>query len=77
MTFQPGSIYKESDCKICQCIDNVYVCDTQSCGKVIVTDHTIEKPRTDDSFNNTAVIYTKPKVIISTITPPADCETNK
>lgn len=49
---------------------------------MITTSDTVEKPRTDDKVDDTVVILRKlptkpPKVIISTITPPADCEADK
>jgi hypothetical protein len=28
---QPGTVYRESDCRICQCVDNFYSCDESAC----------------------------------------------
>jgi von Willebrand factor len=28
---KPGTVYRESDCRICQCVDNFYSCDESAC----------------------------------------------
>ncbi|KAJ3643777.1 hypothetical protein Zmor_026489 [Zophobas morio] len=28
---KPGTVYRESDCKVCQCVDNFYTCDESAC----------------------------------------------
>ncbi|GFG33800.1 hypothetical protein Cfor_05142 [Coptotermes formosanus] len=30
---QPGSVVWESECEVCQCIDNQYECDTTACNR--------------------------------------------
>lgn len=80
---RPGSIYKESDCKICQCIDNLYVCDEQSCKREEVSVITVEKPVVNQTIEQSVIVTKKPTVkppthvIINTITPPADCAPEK
>lgn len=75
--FQPGSIYKESDCKICQCIDNLYVCDEQTCQRSQKTIVTVEKPITSQIIEESVIVKKPEKVVISTITPPAVCAPEK
>ncbi|XP_031619378.1 hemocytin isoform X2 [Contarinia nasturtii] len=75
---KPGSVYKESDCKICQCIDNLYVCDVQTCQRQVNSVTTVVKPITSEIIEESITVVKKPEteptqVVISTVTPPADC----
>lgn len=78
---QPGAVYKESDCKVCQCIDNAYVCDTQACKKdrqvIITTDESSVTSKEDKKDIITKDIVTLPVTTINTATPPTRCEPDK
>lgn len=75
---QPGAVYKESDCKVCQCIDNAYVCDTETCTKKIVQSTDIPFEGEDDMRQNqTEKLIIQQQVYTSTVTPPANCDAGK
>lgn len=75
----------ESDCKVCQCIGNAYVCDTETCTKEIVK--VVSKPqrKEDDGFdgeddtnqNITVNTVEQQPIIVNTVTPPAKCDGEK
>jgi len=80
----PGAIKKESQCEICQCINNYYTCDSTFCDNisthkspVIVTTHTpismttkfTEIWTTMSHINEYATI-----LLHSTISPPGKCD---
>lgn len=57
---------KESECEMCQCLENVYVCDMSSCAKppmVIETEMKTVEPSTPPIF-----------IVPSTVAPPPKCE---
>lgn len=58
---------KESDCEVCQCIDNYYLCDTSLCSK------NLEKQLM------TKIVPTESNVMIvkSTVTPPEECDESR
>lgn len=78
-------MYQESDCKICQCIDNVYVCDSESCeikSKNESIKMNAQKPKLETDFVGEPRKSEKRKkppnaVVISTVTPPMKCEAAK
>lgn len=59
---KPGTVYQESHCEFCQCIDNHYVCDKSACAPILTT------PTYEEKTLFTDII---PK---STVTPPNQCE---
>lgn len=67
LSLQPGAIFKESECKTCQCIDNVYVCDDEQCEKI----EKVTVPKESKNVSHSVLI------IQSTVTPPAKCEPEK
>lgn len=56
-------VYRESDCEICQCIDNHYVCDTSACAQVLTT------ALPDEEFET----FPPEFIVKTTVTPPAEC----
>lgn len=60
---KPGTVFRESDCEICQCIDNHYVCDRSACAPVLTT----------PGIPPDVEIFTE-GFIKSTVTPPAECD---
>ncbi|CAK9818181.1 SSPO [Anthophora quadrimaculata] len=80
----PGAVLKESECEICQCINNYYTCDKSSCVSVVSTVNT-EKPVTQQSTEATNVpthlttekgVKVHTMVVLSTVTPPGYCISN-
>lgn len=61
---KPGTVYEESDCEFCQCIDNHYVCDRSACEPLAVTRSIMEKEDVE-LFTD---IFIK-----STVSPPPEC----
>lgn len=57
---RPGTVYAESDCELCQCIDNHYVCDRSACEQPTQMPEEVEMIFTD--------LVTDP-----TLTPPVEC----
>ncbi|XP_053978189.1 hemocytin [Hylaeus volcanicus] len=84
----PGSVLKESECEICQCINNYYTCDTSSCASVTDQGPTEKnvtylptEPTTVSNFPSsekptTPSLEEKTIVVPSTVTPPAYCISN-
>lgn len=74
----PGAVKKESDCEICQCVNNYYTCDTTFCGNTSSSkeSETTTQPSltTQSSWRTTS--YTEEDTILlnSTVTPPAECD---
>lgn len=63
---------------MCQCIDNVYVCDAQTCQRKEKSIVTVVKPITSQIIEESVIVKKEPtQVVISTITPPADCAPEK
>lgn len=67
---------------MCQCIDNVYVCDTQACKKerqvIITKDETITTISNEDKKDVIIKdIVTLPVTTINTATPPIRCDPYK
>lgn len=62
---QPGNVFKESDCEMCQCIHNEYVCDSSHCNIEVfnTSEHTTKVPRHDDVLI----------IVDSTNSPPVKC----
>lgn len=51
-----GSVQKESECEICQCINNYYTCDKSSCVSIInnvTTEKLITQPPTETTTLST------------------------
>lgn len=81
----PGAVRKESDCEICQCINNYYTCDSTSCGNVTTTEgrplgrSSVSEPITEQPSTMPSIYRTTTSSIEeffphSTLTPPADCD---
>ena len=62
---KPGTLYKESECKICQCVDNFYLCDVSTCEG--------ENGEVTEYTEETQTLEQKTVHVISTITPPHEC----
>lgn len=74
--FQPGTVYRESDCRVCQCINNYYTCDESECeaerGRVVASSfdyYEIKKTKAEIEKPTTVEV---PLVPI-TVTPPEKC----
>ncbi|XP_076276507.1 hemolectin isoform X2 [Lasioglossum baleicum] len=77
----PGAVLKESECEICQCINNYYTCDDSSCADEI-RKTTIEKPIASASTSSHEKLSTSGPteqtfVVPSTVHPPAYCASNR
>lgn len=86
--FQPGSVVWESECEVCQCIDNQYECDTTACNRTTFsipatqTEPTIytETPPTQTIGDGSHVkTVTSPVTLTvkTTVTPPPPCDVNR
>ncbi|KZC09215.1 Hemocytin [Dufourea novaeangliae] len=68
----PGAVLKESECEICQCINNYYTCDKSLCTEGITPLTTLApyvKLTTPSVVEHTMLVP-------STVSPPAYCESN-
>ncbi|XP_012135564.1 hemolectin [Megachile rotundata] len=79
-----GAVIKESECEICQCINNYYTCDTSSCSTTSTeksfTRSQMEAITTSSPMFETTKPSTQTPVTIvipSTVSPPAYCDSNK
>ncbi|XP_059615285.1 hemocytin [Phlebotomus argentipes] len=76
---KPGEVFRESDCELCQCIDNAYVCDTSTCTRQKV-EYTVA---VEDKTEHPPVIFTRPVtterplIIQTTVSPPPVCDLTK
>lgn len=75
ISIQPGAIVKVSECKVCQCINNAFVCDADSCKrpKAETTDTYVEDlgapiPKFEEL---------RQAITVSTVTPPSPCDAEK
>ncbi|XP_043601962.1 hemocytin isoform X2 [Bombus pyrosoma] len=75
-----GAILKESECEICQCINNYYTCDKSLCVSAtnkVTTDKPITQPPTEATTLPTTPLTEAFTIIIpSTVSPPAYCVSN-
>nr|XP_034190302.1 hemocytin [Osmia lignaria] len=82
----PSAVIKESECEICQCLNNYYTCDRSLCLKS--TEKPITYPQTETTTTPTSPLFENEKsttrspvnevtiVVPSTVSPPAYCESN-
>lgn len=84
----PGATREESDCEICQCINNYYTCDKSSCYNVSSHEvtgkgwETTAQPALSTTSETTwgTSPVTSPSIneqtifLYSTVTPPGDCD---
>ncbi|XP_026826604.1 hemocytin isoform X2 [Ooceraea biroi] len=77
----PGAVRKESDCEICQCINNYYTCDSTSCEVstheplITVTTHPPLSSKSTLRTTTTSHIDEHTTILLhSTITPPGKCD---
>ncbi|XP_025836285.1 hemocytin [Agrilus planipennis] len=83
---KPGTVVKESDCAVCQCIDNFYTCDESACvtKEMTSTFETSTTPSTSTTvFGTTPELKTSSTIsstgtevftIKNTETPPPECD---
>ncbi|XP_063975011.1 hemocytin [Diachasmimorpha longicaudata] len=69
---KPGVVINESNCKVCQCVNNYYSCDSSRC---VTTDVTLE-PSIKPSHPPTP-IEELTTIMPITVTPPEACESGK
>lgn len=79
---KPGGIVFESECEICQCVNNHYTCDTSIC-KQPTTQAEISTTPDENSPTTVAEKVTSPAttmkniiILSSTVTPPLPCAHN-
>ncbi|XP_031828807.2 hemolectin [Nomia melanderi] len=76
----PGAVLKESECEICQCINNYYTCDRSLCIDAInkTTTEGPILPLTTPSYEEiTTPRLTEQTIVVpSTVHPPAYCDSN-
>lgn len=80
----PGVVKKESDCEICQCINNYYTCDSTSCGNISTHEPPIifitHPPLSTTSksspmtWSTSSHIEEHTMILHSTISPPDKCD---
>lgn len=77
----PGVVKKQSDCKICQCVNNYYVCDSTICDNVTDREEAsgaspipVTATITKDISVTPSSIDEHTMLLQSTVTPPADCD---
>ncbi|XP_017781781.1 PREDICTED: hemocytin [Nicrophorus vespilloides] len=69
---KPGTVVKESDCMLCQCIDNYYTCDKSTCGDEEEA-YTI-LPDVIETVSGQPKYVTEPTImVVNTVTPPKEC----
>ncbi|XP_043259225.1 hemocytin isoform X1 [Colletes gigas] len=73
----PSAVVKESECEICQCINNYYTCDGSSCTSEINQTSTKKSatylPTETTTSSTTPSLKEHTIVVPSTISPPAHC----
>lgn len=62
---KPGTVYKESECEFCQCMDNHYVCDRSACVAPLTA------PPVDETED---VEWMTELVMSTTLSPPPECD---
>jgi hypothetical protein len=82
---KPGSVVWESECEVCQCIDNQYECDTTACNRT--TFSTLATQTEPTVYTETPPVQTTPVVnattlpvtltVKTTVTPPPPCDVNR
>lgn len=74
---QPGSTYHESECEVCQCINNNYVCDDTSCKTTTEIPTTTEDVEDETEMGNLSEDLERVSknviIVTSTVAPPRDC----
>lgn len=78
---RPGEVISESECEVCQCIDNVYLCDTMDCAEEEIGRSLDEEHLVLDKTSKTTTIKLPPGVTTATplitksvVTPPPKCD---
>ncbi|KAK2585761.1 hypothetical protein KPH14_010370 [Odynerus spinipes] len=72
---KPGTVVKETECEICQCINNYYTCDKTICMNV---SHKFETTSSIHTYNYQTKPSTSMIIIIhSTVTPPEQCDSGR
>ncbi|BES96307.1 Hypothetical protein NTJ_09116 [Nesidiocoris tenuis] len=69
---KPGEVRSPegSPCKVCQCLNNEYVCDDSACHTTVHEETTVTSP--------TTILTTEDIIILeSTVSPPPDCESER
>ncbi|EFA10333.2 hemocytin [Tribolium castaneum] len=72
---KPGTVYRESDCRVCQCINNYYTCDESECegkeeGRLLESQLTHYNGKEVKVELATTILPLVP----STVTPPEKCD---
>ncbi|XP_078043521.1 hemolectin [Augochlora pura] len=78
----PGAVLKESECEICQCINNFYTCDKSLCTDIVqetTTKKLLTPPFTPSPYeeSTTPSLVEPTIVVISTVHPPPYCSSNR
>ncbi|XP_043682227.1 hemocytin isoform X2 [Vespula pensylvanica] len=79
-SIKPGTVVKETECEICQCINNYYTCDKTFCTNV---NHQVEPSSSTLMFDyetesSTSTTTEKHIIIVSsTVTPPELCHSDR
>lgn len=72
--FQPGTVHRESDCELCQCIENHYTCDRSACAETIHLQPGVEA----EDIGKVSIPDTEAVAFIkNTVTPPEQCDDSK
>ncbi|KOX75564.1 Hemocytin [Melipona quadrifasciata] len=75
-----GAVLKESECEICQCINNYYTCDRSLCATVtnkVTTEKLTTQPLTEATTLSISPSTGSHTIVIpSTVSPPAYCVSN-
>ncbi|KDR23192.1 Hemocytin, partial [Zootermopsis nevadensis] len=81
---KPGSVVQESECEVCQCIDNQYECDTSACNRTVATTEASPIFVTETAATQTVpaknlenITATPTVTLKTTVTPPHPCDINR